>query len=499
MTKGNDTFMGNSHIFFSLCCALFLSLGAWSIGIPSASASQEELQTGKPNMSLQQVEDSTIQKLQTIEERLQAQLDKDDPAFTDQLRDRLIQLSMWGPLAGISQWTLETLGDSKTARNVLFFAMPFVKWMSSPFIFPIETDGANPTKEVDTAFALISRLQEKGLEATLDNVGDTSLSPEDARNYQLYYRTLIRQFVENKSIPELALSLKFSALVHDQDSAVDNTDPAKAKAKREEIKSALVELLRAASKERHRRIFIRIDMEEYAFKDMTLEIFRQVAEENPTLVTDAAGNLRLGVVIQAYLRDSAKDVVELADWAGHRNIRVPIRLVKGAYLVHERELAAKENHKNPVWEFKSSTDANYEGISTYMLLNQDKIQSAFATHNIRSMAHVMALADSLGLPKKDIELQMLYGMGNPIKDTVTSMGYSMREYIPAGSLARGLKYAGRRFRELANSDNALARTMRGDFSFVSGSSPAFIGDEDKQDGRYLQQELGKALIRRTRQ
>jgi hypothetical protein len=39
-------------------------------------------------------------------------------------------------------------------------------------------------------------------------------------------------------------------------------------------------------------------------------------------------------------------------------------------------------------------------------------------------------------------------------------GYGLREYVPAGSLARGLKYAGRRFQELAGPDNALARTMR---------------------------------------
>ncbi len=53
------------------------------------------------------------------------------------------------------------------------------------------------------------------------------------------------------------------------------------------------------------------------------------------------------------------------------------------------------------------------------------------------------------------------------------MGYAMRDYVPAGSLFRGLKYAGRRFRELSGSDNALARTMRGDFGGVEGP-PLFL-------------------------
>ncbi|WP_432736119.1 proline dehydrogenase family protein [Maridesulfovibrio sp. FT414] len=442
---------------------------------------------------MQQVENSTMHKLETIEGLLQKRLNDMPPPFTDRLRDKLIRLSMWGPLADASQWALETLGDSETARNCLFFAMPFVRWMSSPFIFPIEARGTGHSQDVDTALDLISRLHSQGLEVSLDNVGDASLSPEDARNYQLYYRTLIERFIENKSVPQLAMSLKFSALGHNQDSAVDKTDPAKAKAKRDEIKAALVGLLKAASKERQRKIFIRIDMEEYAFKDMTLEIFRQVVEENPSLISDGAGNLRLGVVIQAYLRDSAKDVVELGDWARKMGIRVPIRLVKGAYLVHERELAVAENRKSPVWNLKPSTDANYEGICAYMLLNRDAIAPAFATHNIRSMSRVMALAEQLGLSDENIEFQMLYGMGNPIKKVIISMGYSMREYIPAGSLARGLKYAGRRFHELASSDNALARTMRGDFSSVSGTAPSFVGDEDINDGKYLRLQVTNAL------
>lgn len=481
-------------ILIILLCMLPITQ-ADSSEIHSAPAVRSVPTVENPNAFLRQVENSTMRKLEIIEKRLQVRLANEDPAFSEQLRSKLIRLSMWGPLAGVSQWTLETLGDSATARKLLFFAMPFVKWMSSPFIFPVETERADAAKEVNTAFSLISKLHGQGLGVSLDNVGDASLSPKEARNYRLYYRTLIENFIKNESTPELAVSLKLSALVHNLNRAVDKTNPAKALACRNEIKSALKELLKTASADRNKRIFIRIDMEEYAFKDMTLEIFREVVEENPSLATDAKGNLRLGVVIQAYLRDSAEDVVELGKWAAKRHIRVPIRLVKGAYLLHEREQAAKENRQSPVWNFKPSTDANYEGICAYMLLNPDTIKPAFATHNIRSMARVMALAENLGLPKKDIEFQMLYGMGGPIKKVIVAMGYSMREYIPAGSLARGLKYAGRRFRELSNSDNALARTMRGDFSFAAGSPPAFIGEEDQKDGKYMQKKLNEALMR----
>ncbi|OQY12174.1 MAG: hypothetical protein B6I31_03630 [Desulfobacteraceae bacterium 4572_19] len=485
------------QVFWVLCCGLFLSGGTGLINTSSTSASGIDMETRNSNISFQQVETVTKKKLATIKGRLQVCLAEDAPSFSEKLRDHLIQLSMWGPFAVASQWILETLGDSHTARKALFFTMPFIKWISSPFIFPIETDGTDSKKEVNTAFALILRLQARGLDVTLDNVGDASLSSEDARSYQLYYRTLIEQFIQNSTISELAMSLKFSALVYDLGDAVDKASPEKMLSKQKEIKSALINLLKVANREPKRKIFIRIDMEEYEFKDMTLKLFKEVVEENPTIVRNADNSLRLGVVIQAYLRDSAKDVVELADWGRKKNLRVPIRLVKGAYLVYEREEAVKENRKSPVWDFKPSTDANYEGICAYMLLNEDVIQSAFATHNIRSQAHVMALAEFLELPKNKIELQMLYGMGNPIKDVVISMGYSMREYIPAGSLARGLKYAGRRFRELANSDNALAQTMHGDFSSVDGTVPAFTGKEDITDGRFIQQEVKKALEQKS--
>ncbi|WP_321403649.1 proline dehydrogenase family protein [Maridesulfovibrio sp.] len=472
-----------------VCCIQFL-IGSEA---PLLWAGQPERTDSSPSKFFLHAETITVQKLDTIEKQLQAYLDSDESSLSDRLRNNLIDLSMWGPMAGCSQWFLETLGDSGTARNIFFFAMPLVKWMSEPFIFPVETEGADSRKEVNTVFNLISRLKKDGMESSLDNVGDASLSPQDARDYRNYYLKLIEQFVRDKNIPELAVSLKFSALVHNQESAVDMADPQKAAAKRKEIKSALVALLEAA-KQSPKKLFLRIDMEEYVFKDMTLEIFREVVEENPSLIRNHDGSLRLGVVIQAYLRDSAKDVVALAKWAQMKGFRVPIRLVKGAYLVHEREEAQEEGRKSPVWNFKPSTDANYEGLCTYMLLNRDVIQPAFATHNIRSIAHVMGLAETLGISSKDIELQMLYGMGDPIKKAIVAMGYSMREYIPAGSLARGLKYAGRRFQELANSDNALARTMRGDFTSVDGTAPEFKGEEDIKDGEFIRQVVQEALV-----
>jgi len=433
------------------------------------------------------LEAATIGQLSALEAALRAQLQGQAAGDQGQgARMALIKLSMWGPLADVTGWFLATLGDSRTARRAFAWLMPFIKWMCEPFLLVVDNDDdeLETAAEIDKIFAFVAREKAKGLLVSLDNVGDASLSPEDARQYRAYYLGLIGRFAAGQApFDELNVSLKLSALVHDLDAALDGQGrSARAQAKRAEIAAALVELLRAAAAP-DKKVFIRIDMEEYAYKDMTLALFRQVVEQNRALALDGQGDLRLGVVIQAYLRDAAPDVAALAAWARAHGFRAPIRLVKGAYLEHERALAAGQGlAKSPVWDNKPSTDANYEALAEVMLRRADAIKPAFGTHNLRTIARVMAVADALGLERHAYELQMLHGMGDPIKRVVVDAGRLMREYVPAGTLARGLKYAGRRFAELAGGQNALARSMRGDFSVFAGA-PAFEGERDIADGR----------------
>ena len=449
---------------------------------------------GKSGSVFDQAEKQTRQTLARMQASLQKQLADNPQSFSESLRMHLINIAMWPPVAPVVQDVLTGLGDSAATRERFAFLMPIVEWMSEPFLFPVETGGTPEEKagEADKLFSLMADLRKQGFATSLDNVGDASLSPEDALAYENYYATLIRAFVESGSNDDLYMSIKLSALVHDLDAALG--DGQAAETKRRAITDALGRLLALAAQAPDKAIFLRIDMEEYCYKDLTLQLFREIVESAPALALDPKGNLRMGVVIQAYLRDSAADIRDLADWARPRNLRIPIRLVKGAYLDHERKTAAEKGYPSPVWDNKPSTDANYEALSACMLLNPDTVLPAFATHNIRTQAHAITLARAYGLPDKVAGIQMLYGMGDPIKHVVAAMGYPLREYIPAGSLARGLKYAGRRFEELSNSDNALARTMRGDFSEADGSTPVFTGEQDKKDSHAVEAFLKESLI-----
>ena len=449
---------------------------------------------GKSGSVFDQAEKQTRQILAHMETSLQRQLADNPQSFSESLRMHLINIAMWPPVAPLAQYTLTTLGDSATARERFAFVMPMVEWMSEPFLFPVETGGTPEEKarEAEKIFNLMARLRKQGFATSLDNVGDASLSPEDALAYENYYATLIRAFIKSGKNDDLYLSIKLSALVHDLDQALGNGPVAEEK--RQAILKALGRLLALAAQAPDKAIFLRLDMEEFCYKDLTLQLFREVVESTPSLAIGPRGDLRIGVVIQAYLRSSAADIRGLVNWARSRNLRVPIRLVKGAYLDYERTTAAEKGYPSPVWDNKPSTDANYEALSACMLLNLDAVLPAFATHNIRTQAHVLALVRSYGLPDEVARIQMLYGMGDPIKHVVAAMGYPMREYIPAGSLARGLKYSGRRFEELANSDNALAKTMRGDFSESDGSTPVFTGEQDKEDSHVVETFLRDSLI-----
>ena len=419
------------------------------------------------------------------------------------LRSRLIDLSMWWKFADVTAWVLQTAGDDASVRKTFSFAMPFLNWMCEPFVFPVDTTLPEEQleKEIDGLARFIALKREEGISVSLDHVGDASLSEDDATQYFRFYIQLIQQLAMRDDIEEINLSLKLSALVFELDKLRDITDihsaPSEAARKKAtEVKETLGKLLIVASEAKEKRVFVRIDMEEYAYKNATLAIFKEVVEQNPTIVKNADGTLRLGVVVQAYLRDAYKDLDDLMRWGKDNHLRVPVRLVKGAYEKYEKELSlTKGDARSPVWNHKESTDASYEKLSEFLTLNKDHFQFAFATHNIRSIAHAMALASSCGIGKYEFEFQMLHGIGDEIKEVITTMGYRLRVYVPAGTYARGLKYAGRRFIELANKDNALSRTLRGDYSHLEGPAPSFKGPEDTRDGERVESLVASARAR----
>ena len=202
-----------------------------------------------------------------------------------------------------------------------------------------------------------------------------------------------------------------------------------------------------------------LDLEQFRFRDLTLTVFTSLLDEEE--FRDFA---QPGIVLQAYLRDADRDLERLVAWARDRGRPFNLRLVKGAYWDYETVIAAQEGWPVPVFTHKPDTDAMYELLTRRMLEAADVVRPAFASHNVRSLAVAVETARELGVAQNGFELQMLHGMGDPIKAAACGLGLRVREYAPVGELIPGMAYLVRRLLENTANDSFLRQT------FVEGAA-----------------------------
>jgi RHH-type proline utilization regulon transcriptional repressor/proline dehydrogenase/delta 1-pyrroline-5-carboxylate dehydrogenase len=91
-----------------------------------------------------------------------------------------------------------------------------------------------------------------------------------------------------------------------------------------------------------------------------------------------------------------------------------VRLVKGAYWDAETVHARAEGWPVPVFEDKADTDANYERCVRLLHDHHGEVRAAFGSHNLRSLAYAITYARRKGIPDTGYEIQMLYGMAEPM-------------------------------------------------------------------------------------
>jgi RHH-type proline utilization regulon transcriptional repressor/proline dehydrogenase/delta 1-pyrroline-5-carboxylate dehydrogenase len=312
--------------------------------------------------------------------------------------------------------------------------------------------------------ATLKKLHEQEIAFTVDILGETVVSESEADQYAKKYLDLMdllgreiskwqRSCKSNESprgqLPPLNVSVKISALY----SQIQPTDPDTAIDK---ISARLRPILRRA---KELGAFINFDMESYVLKDLTLRLFKTIFAES-----EFASGPACGLAMQAYLRDCETDLRDVLAWTRERKRRITVRLVKGAYWDYETIMAEQRHWPIPVFAHKPETDANFEKLSLLLLENDDTIYAAFGTHNVRSIAHVLAQAERLGVARRNFEFQMLYGMADPIKAAVLKMGCGLREYCPVGELLPGMAYLVRRLLENTSNEGFLANKFAKDVS-----------------------------------
>jgi proline dehydrogenase len=271
---------------------------------------------------------------------------------------------------------------------------------------------------LEEAVAAVRRLNERGVMATIDVLGEFIRVPEEAEATATAYERLLDAIAAERL--DANVSVKLSALGIEVDPTIAD--------------GTLARVLACA--ERH-GIFVRIDMEHSGLTDRTLRVYRGLRE---------AGHDRIGVVLQAYLRRTMDDVEALADLTPN------VRVVKGIY-IEPGEIA----YRDP-----AAINGNF--IRTVDRLIAGGSYVAIATHDRQLINELLALLDRRIVSHESYEFQMLLGVAEDVRHRLVAAGHRMRVYVPFGDA--WYAYSVRRLKENPSIAGYVARdVMR---SFVPG-------------------------------
>lgn len=294
------------------------------------------------------------------------------------------------------------------------------------------------------------KLEARKQSYTLDILGEHVVSDIEAKIYRDQIMRLIN------ALHDANISIKLSSIC----SQIKPYAPSSL----EKLKDTLRPILRLA---RSKGAFITIDIESYDWRDLSYAVIREL------LIEDEFKDWSdFGTVLQAYLKDSSRELDTWLSWVKKRGSPITLRLVKGAYWDHELALSEQRRWDLPVYKKKAETDLNFENLSRKLLDNSQYIRASIASHNIRSIAAAIYYADQIGLKPEDFELQVLYGMVDNLQNYLSREGYKVRVYLPFGELIPGMSYLVRRLLENTANESFLRLGLEGNALDASMTDPA---------------------------
>jgi proline dehydrogenase len=241
-------------------------------------------------------------------------------------------------------------------------------------------------ESIDEAIAAVRTLAGRGLLLTLDYLGESAKTTAEADAATREYLRIIDTIVQSGIERNISIKLTQLGLDVDRATAVDNVR----------------RILEPATEH---SFFVRIDMENSPYIDVTLQVFE-------TLWGQGARNI--GVVLQSCLRRTAADL-ERVNQLGAR-----IRLVKGAY----------KEPKTVAYQKKSEVDDAFVQLMQRLL--DVGTYPAIATHDPAMIAATKAYASQKQYAKDRFEFQMLYGIRRDLQASLVAEGFRVRVYVPFG-------------------------------------------------------------------
>lgn len=262
------------------------------------------------------------------------------------------------------------------------------------------------------ALNCVRQLNDQGMSATLDVLGEDSTSREQALKGEALYQQALSEIDAQSLDANISVKLSMLALRFDEELCIE----------------ILQKLIRSA--ELHDS-FVRIDMEDSTVTQQTLGIYRRLRKE-----TD-----RVGTVVQAYLRSTEDDVRQLMDES-----ETHLRLCKGIY-VEPESLAFKG--------FTEVQDAFLRNLEQMLRGGIRKV--GIATHDQRLIEGSVDLLRRLEIPKEQYEFQMLLGVTENLRSELVADGHPLRVYVPFGE--EWYAYSSRRLRENPKIAGHVIRNM----------------------------------------
>jgi proline dehydrogenase len=169
--------------------------------------------------------------------------------------------------------------------------------------------------------------------------------------------------------------------------------------------------------------FVRVDMEDSQCTDLEIDLFRRLHNEFPTNV---------GLVLQAYMRRTLKDISDMNDL--HRSDNpLNFRLCKGIYV--EPEAIA----------YKKYDEVNQHYLEDLEYIFKQGMYPGIATHDKFLVEGSYRLIEKYKVAGNMYEFQMLYGVTPDLRKSIVDKGHTMRVYVPFGKEWFG--YSTRRLKE----------------------------------------------------
>lgn len=246
-----------------------------------------------------------------------------------------------------------------------------------------------PGEEMDDAIEAARNFQSSAISTVFTYLGESIKDLGEASQVKNHYLYLLERIASERLSTEVSVKLTQLGLDLSPDRAHEN------------MRTLAERALKANN-------VVWIDMERSNYVDATINVYKKVHEEYPNA----------GICLQSYLRRTKRDLEELLKTSPF------IRLVKGAYK-ESGEIAFPEKQK---------VDENYFELALALLkgIKENNIRAAFGTHDMNLLRRIIKAGSEMGIPKKEIEIQMLYGIKTQEQRQLAREGHDLRVLISYG-------------------------------------------------------------------